>query len=125
MEERLINFAVRIVRLARSLPENAPGRYLAQQVLRAGTSPAPRYSTRQRAVDRSVFIQEMGVILCCLKETSIWLRMIERSEMIPKEALAALSRECNELCRVFGASIQTARVNGQSSTQNQGFSAPG
>jgi hypothetical protein len=40
LEERLIDFAVRIVNLSASLPKTAAGKHIAGQILRSGTSPA-------------------------------------------------------------------------------------
>ena len=39
IEERLIGFAVRIVKLADALPETLAGKHIARQLLRSGTSP--------------------------------------------------------------------------------------
>ena len=38
LEERLINFAVRIVKLSASLPKTSAGRHISGQILRSGTS---------------------------------------------------------------------------------------
>ncbi|HEY6232621.1 MAG TPA: four helix bundle protein [Pyrinomonadaceae bacterium] len=43
LEERLINFAVRIVILSANLPKTIAGKHVARQILRSGTSPAPNY----------------------------------------------------------------------------------
>lgn len=47
LEERLIDFAVRIVK---NLPKTRAGRHIAGQMLRSGTSPAPNYGEAQRAM---------------------------------------------------------------------------
>jgi four helix bundle protein len=44
-----------------------------------------------------------------LNETSIWLRIIERSQLLRSELLAEIISENNELCRIFTASLKTAR----------------
>jgi len=41
LEERLIDFAVRVVNLSASLPKTPAGQHVARQILRSGTSPAP------------------------------------------------------------------------------------
>ena len=38
IEERLIDFAVRIIKLADALPETLAGKHIARQLLRSGTS---------------------------------------------------------------------------------------
>ena len=41
LEERLVNFAVRIIKLSACLPRTPAGKHIAAQILRSGTSPAP------------------------------------------------------------------------------------
>src|SRR5450432_2438110 len=41
LQERLINFAVRVIGLSAQLPKTPAGRHIAGQILRSGTSPAP------------------------------------------------------------------------------------
>ena len=43
LEERLIDFAVRIIHAAESLPKTRAGNHIAGQLIRCGTSPAPNY----------------------------------------------------------------------------------
>ena len=111
MENRLINFAARILRLSHSLPETPAGRHLADQLLQSGTGPAPYYGEMRIAENREEFIHKMGMVLNELIKTSIWLRIIERSEMIKEELLAPIHHECGELCRIFASSVKTARAN--------------
>jgi hypothetical protein len=42
LEERLIDFAVRVVNLSANLPRTTAGKHIAGQILRSGTSPAPK-----------------------------------------------------------------------------------
>ena len=57
------------------------------------------------------FVHKIGIVLKDLNETSIWLRVIDRSEMLKKELLIGIIDECRELCRIFTASVTTARAN--------------
>ena len=49
LEERLINFAVRIIKLSANLPKTPAGKHIAGQILRSGTSPAPNYGEARGA----------------------------------------------------------------------------
>jgi four helix bundle protein len=49
LEDRLIDFAVRIIKLSASLPKTPAGKHIAGQILRAGTSPAPNYGEARGA----------------------------------------------------------------------------
>lgn len=110
LEERLINFAVRIIRLSSSLPRTAAGKHIGNQIMRSGTSPAPNYGEARGAESHADFIHKCGIVLKELNETSIWLRTIERSQMLGKEMLEQLIIENQELCRIFAASLKTARA---------------
>ena len=46
-----------------------------------------------------------------LNETSIWLRIIEQSEILKAELLVDIIQENGDLCKIFAASLKTARVN--------------
>jgi len=114
LEERLIAFAVRIVKLSASLPKTPAGKHIAGQILRSGTSPAPNYGEARGAESHADFVHKLGVVLKELNETSIWLRVIERSEMLKKELLAGIVEENRELCRIFASSLKTARATRRS-----------
>jgi four helix bundle protein len=111
LEERLIEFAVRIIRLTAHLPKTPAGKHIAGQILRSGTSPAPNYGEARGAESHADFVHKIGIVLKELNETSIWLRVIDRSEMLKKELLIGIIEESRELCRIFTASVTTARAN--------------
>ena len=63
LEERLINFAVRIVKLSASLPKTSAGRHISGQILRSGTSPAPNYGEARGAESHADFVHKLRVVL--------------------------------------------------------------
>lgn len=109
LEERLVDFAVRIVKLSASIPKTAAGRHIAGQILRSGTSPAPNYGEARGAESQADFIHKLRIVLKELNETSIWLRVIQRSELIKSQLLSDIVQETSELCRIFATSLKTAR----------------
>ena len=109
LEERLIDFAVRIVNLSASLPRTPAGKHIAGQIMRSGTSPAPNYGEARGAESHADFIHKLRIVLKELNETSIWLRVIERSKMLRKELIVDIVGENKELCRIFATSLRTAR----------------
>jgi four helix bundle protein len=111
LEERLIKFAVRIIKLSANLPKTPAGRHIAGQILRSGTSPAPNYGAARGAESHADFVHKLGIVLKELNETLIWLRMIERSEILKSELLLGISEENKQLCRLFTSSLKTARAN--------------
>ena len=109
LEERLIDFAVRVVNLSASLPKTAAGKHIAGQIMRSGTSPAPNYGEARGAESHADFVHKLRIVLKELNETSIWLRVIERSQMLRKELITDIVGENKELCRIFTSSLRTAR----------------
>src|SRR5258706_16373180 len=109
LEARLIDVAVRIVKLSARLPRTPAGKHIAGQILRSGTSPAPNYGEARGAESRADFVHKLRVVLKELNETSIWLRVIHWSRMLKGDLLADIIRENVELCRIFTSSLKTAR----------------
>ena len=109
LENRLIDFAVRIIKLSANLPKTPAGRHIAGQILRSGTSPAPNYGEARGAESNADFVHKLAIVLKELNETSIWLRVIERSQLLKRELLSEIIGECRELSRIFTSSLKTAK----------------
>src|SRR5688572_25786959 len=82
LEDRLVKFAVRIIKLAEALPNTKTGNHVRGQILRCGTSPAPNYAEAQSAESRADFIHKIKVALKELRETKVWLLIIEQASLI-------------------------------------------
>jgi len=112
LEERLIDFAVRIIRTAESLPKTKIGNHISGQLIRCGTSPAPNYGEAQSAESLADFIHKMKICLKELRETRVWLLMIVRTKLLkPVSKLEPLIDENNELISIFVKSVNTAKKN--------------
>ena len=112
LEERLVDFAVRIIRAAESLPKSKIGNHISGQLIRSGTSPAPNYGEAQSAESRADFIHKMRLGLKELRETRIWLLIIVKAELIePTSKLNSLLDENNQLISLFVTSVDTAKQN--------------
>ncbi len=109
LEERLIDFAVRIVTLSANLPRTPAGKHIAGQIMRSGTSPAPNYGEARGAESTADFVHKLRIVLKELNETSIWLRIIERSQLLRRELIRDIIKENTELCRIFAATLKTTR----------------
>ncbi|MDQ3250222.1 MAG: four helix bundle protein [Chloroflexota bacterium] len=109
IEERLIRFAVRVMKVCDTLPKTPAGRHVADQLLRAGTAPAPNYGEGRSAESKRDFIHKLKIALKELNEARIWLRMVILSEMLSTHLLDNLIDECEQLCKILHSSIQTAQ----------------
>jgi len=113
LEERLLDYAVRIIRLVEALPNTRTGNHVAGQLLRSGTSPLPNHGEAQAAESRADFIHKLKVCLKELRESRRWLRLVQRVPLVKPAAKAqALLNETEELIRIFARSIQTSQQHG-------------
>jgi len=108
LEERLVDFAVRVITLAKFLEESVTGRTIASQVVRSGTSPAANYAEARSAESKADFVHKLRIVVKELNETSVLIRIIEKASLISANKLVDLSNECTELKRIIGASLRTA-----------------
>ncbi len=115
LEERLLQFAARVIKLTDGLPSSRAGNHVAGQLLRSGTSPLPNHGEAEAAESRNDFIHKMLICLKELRESRRWLRLVIRVPMIdPVSRVEPLVAECEELIRIFFVSIRTARDNASS-----------
>ncbi len=112
LQDRFVDFAVRIIRLSEGIPETKAGKHICSQILRSGTSPAPNYGEAQSAESKADFIHKLKIALKELRETEIWLKIITRAELVkPTEQLAPLLKETDELISILFKSVETAKKN--------------
>lgn len=109
LQERLVDYAVRIIKLSEALPETKAGKHVSTQMLRSGTSPAPNYGEAQSAESIADFIHKLKISLKELRETEIWLKIIAKAQMIKPDALEPLLQETNELIAILFKSAETAK----------------
>jgi four helix bundle protein len=109
LRDRTKAFAVRIVRLYRSLPFKTDAQVLGKPLLRCGTSVAANYRAACRARSRAEWIAKIGVVVEEADESVFWLEMLSDCEIVPLPKLEMLLAEAHELSALFTASRRTAR----------------
>ena len=108
LEERLLEYSARIIRLAERLPSTRAGNHIAGQLLRSGTSPLPNHGEAQAAESAQDFVHKLSICLKELRESYRWLLLIQRVPLLRPRLVEALVKETDELVRIFVRSIQTA-----------------
>ena len=99
--ERLLNFAVAVVRLAAQLPRDPAGRHVASQIVRSATGGGANYEEARAAESREDFIHKVGVSAKEVRETVYWLEFIARSAWT-RQDLSSLIREAGSHPRRVG-----------------------
>jgi len=111
LEERLLDYAARVIGLVDQLAATRAGNHVAGQLLRSGTSPLPNHGEAQAAESRRDFIHKLKISLKELKESRWWLRLIQQVPLMDTERVEPLVGETQELIRIFATSIRTAERN--------------
>ena len=111
LEERLLEYSVRIIRVVEQLPNTRVGNHIAGQLLRSGTAPYPNHGEAQAAESPKDFIHKLRISLKELRETKRWLKLIQRLPLIrPTGKLDSIMQESEELIKIFVSSIKTAQI---------------
>ena len=90
IEERLLDFAVRVGKAIDALTDTRLGRHVAGQLVRSGTSPAPNGAEACAAESKKDFIHKLGIVLKELRESAVWIRLVVKSQLMPQERLELL-----------------------------------
>ncbi|MGD1105160.1 MAG: four helix bundle protein [Terriglobia bacterium] len=109
LRARTKQFAIRIVRLFKSLPKAEEARIMGKQALRAGTSVAANYRAVCCARSHAEFISKMGVVVEEADETVFWLELLVDTGIVRQVLMQDLLTEANGLLAIFAASHWTAR----------------
>ena len=111
LEDRLLEFSARCGKVVDALPDTRMGRHVAGQLVRCGTAAAPNYAEGCAAESRNDFIHKLGIVLKELRESCVWIKLITRSELLPIPRMAPLLDECEQLGRIIGQSLITAKAS--------------
>jgi four helix bundle protein len=94
---RTKDFALRVLRLYRSLPRTPEARILGTQLLRCSTSIGANYRAACRGRSRAEFVAKLGIVLGEADETVFGLELFEEGNIFPAEKCAILCRRRTRL----------------------------
>jgi four helix bundle protein len=85
LEERLIDFAVEVIKFIETLPNTKAAVHLGGQLLRSGTSPSLNYGEARSGESKNDFVHKMKVCLKELRESHNCLRIMHRANIYISE----------------------------------------
>lgn len=110
LEDRIVQFAARCVKVCSALPAKAVGSTsFSDQLFRSATSVAANYAEACEAESAKDFIHKLKIAMKELSETRTWIKLIGESEYIDGAKLADLISESKELSRILSASVTTTK----------------
>ncbi len=112
IEKRLIAFSVENINLCRNLNNEYVSQHLTNQLVRSSTSSALNFGEAQAAESRKDFIHKSSIVLKELRETFIYLKIIQNAKLIKNNySIKHHITECNELISIFHKTIKTSKSN--------------
>jgi four helix bundle protein len=113
MSERILEFAVRIMKLESKLCKTYSGKHIYGQLFRLGSSTGVNYEESVGAESRSDFIHKTQIVLKEVRESNYWLKLINPSNLVSEDDidLKFLLPESFELIKIFSSSLVTAKQN--------------
>ena len=109
VQEKSLQFAVRIVKLCRIIRNEKHEYELASQLLRSGTSIGANISESKNAQSRSDFINKLNIALKESDETEYWLKLLYKTEILDKQSYISIHSDCAELIRLLTSIIRTSK----------------
>jgi four helix bundle protein len=103
------SFALKVVKIVRTLPRTQESRVISGQLLRSGTSVAANYRAVSRSRSTAEFISKIGVVIEETDESLFWLEVLSELNIAKGPGIDELLNEGEELLSIFVASQRTAR----------------
>jgi len=109
MKKRTRAFALRIIRLAESLPNTPTANVIRHQMLRCGPSVGANYRAACRARSKADFAAKMGIVEEEADESVFWIELLIDAEIIKRARVRDLLIEADEILSITVSSIKTSR----------------
>ncbi|MCX6143474.1 MAG: four helix bundle protein [Ignavibacteriales bacterium] len=109
IKARTFRFALQIIALVEKLPNTISATTIGKQLIRSGTSIGANVEEATAAHSKSDFVYRMNISLREARETLYWLRLLDASNILPPTNLAGALKEADELARILGAIVSSAR----------------
>lgn len=106
------DFALRIIKLRQYLTTAAPQQeyVMSKQLLRSGTSIGANVEEAQGAQSQADFLSKISIAYKEARESRYWIRLLETSGYITKEASESLLNDLQELCKMLGSIVKTTKT---------------
>ena len=103
LKKRTRRFAVRIIRLSTTLPDNPEGRVVRNQLTKSGSSIGANYREANRARSKAGFRNKIKICEGEASETQYWMEVIVKVNLLTWEQVKREYNECRELLAIFTA----------------------
>jgi len=108
IRERTFQFAVRVIRAVRRLPQDSATRVVAHQLVKSATSVGANVAEADGAESPRDFIHKASISRKEARESHYWLRVV-RAAILDSDEFASLEQESDELVRILSTMIAKSK----------------
>lgn len=109
LQQRLKDFAYRIIPLCGSLPNGKVSKIIEDQLLRSAFSAAANYRAACKAQSAKAFLAKLSIAFEEIDESLFWLEAISDVKLLKPEKLELVIKEADELTRILASSRKTSQ----------------
>ena len=109
--DKSIAFASRIIKLHRYLIKTKKETIISKQIVRSGTSIGANINEANYGQSKADFVSKLQIALKEANETSYWLLLLNKTNIIVPTEYNRLENLCKEIRITLIASINTAKGN--------------
>src|SRR5258708_5781726 len=118
MKVRTRAFALRVIRLAESLPSTPTAAVVRKQMIRCGSPVGANYRAACRAKSAPDFVSKLRTVEEEADETIYWIELLIDARLVERDRVAKLLDESNQILSIVVSSIKTARNSGATRRRN-------
>ena len=109
IENKSLDFAVRIVNLRKFLTSEKNEYVLSKQILKSGTSIGANICEAQQAQSMADFLSKSNIALKEAKETEYWLKLLYRTDYIDSTQYGSLNSDLDEIIKILVSICKTTK----------------
>ena len=111
MEEKCMNFAIRVANLCRFLIDEKHEHKISDQLFRSGTSIGANMAEAQCAISKKDFAAKVYISLKECNETLFWLKLLNKTGFLNSNQYKSIYDDCEELKRLLVSITKTSKLN--------------
>ena len=111
LADKSVDFAIRMAKCYKYLREEKQEFIMSKQMFRSGTSIGANIHEAIQAQSKSDFISKLSISLKEGSETSFWLVVLHKADIIDDAIYNSLKSDLDEILRILISTIKTSKNN--------------
>ena len=111
LADKSVDFAIRITNCYKYLVREKREDIMSKQLFRSGTSIGANIHEGIQGQSRADFVSKLNIALKEASETSYWLVVLHKANILEEKLFNSLKEDIDEIIRLLIASIKTTKKN--------------